>query len=75
MAAADDDGLWLWPTGIELLSAGIGPIADVRFAVLLLLQVKTIRPWTMSGRVASSYQKGRVFLVGDAAHHFPPSGT
>ncbi|GAB4813968.1 hypothetical protein N2152v2_001014 [Parachlorella kessleri] len=38
-------------------------------------QVRTIRPWTMSGRVASSYQKGRVFLVGDAAHHFPPSGA
>lgn len=45
------------------------------FLVISKLQVKTIRPWTMSGRVASSYQKGRVFLVGDAAHHFPPSGA
>ena len=28
----------------------------------------------MAGRVAHSYRSGRVFLVGDAAHAFPPSG-
>lgn len=41
----------------------------------LALDVRTIRPWTMSGKVAGSYQRGRVFLAGDAAHHFPPSGA
>ncbi|PSC72429.1 phenol 2-monooxygenase-like isoform X1 isoform B [Micractinium conductrix] len=39
------------------------------------VEVKTIRPWTMAGRVAHSYRSGRVFLVGDAAHAFPPSGA
>ncbi|MEZ5573822.1 MAG: FAD-dependent monooxygenase [Halioglobus sp.] len=31
-------------------------------------------PWTMSCQVASQYRQGRVFLVGDAAHRFPPTG-
>ncbi len=37
-------------------------------------EVRTIRPWTMAGRVAHTYRAGRAFLVGDAAHAFPPSG-
>jgi putative polyketide hydroxylase len=41
----------------------------------LLLQVRTVRPWTMAGRVAAAYSAGRAFLVGDAAHAFPPSGA
>ena len=41
---------------------------------LLHLQVRTIRPWTMAGRVANTFQQGRAFLAGDAAHAFPPSG-
>jgi 2,4-dichlorophenol 6-monooxygenase len=31
-------------------------------------------PWTMTAQVAASYRSGRVFLVGDAAHRFPPTG-
>lgn len=30
--------------------------------------------WNMSAQVASSYRDGPVFLVGDAAHRFPPTG-
>ena len=41
----------------------------------LALQVRTIRAWTMAGRVAHAYSSGRAFLVGDAAHAFPPSGA
>lgn len=41
----------------------------------LELEVRTVRPWTMAGRVAHTYQQGRAFLVGDAAHAFPPSGA
>ena len=31
-------------------------------------------PWTMSAQVATRYRDNRVFLVGDAAHRFPPTG-
>jgi 2-polyprenyl-6-methoxyphenol hydroxylase-like FAD-dependent oxidoreductase len=30
--------------------------------------------WRMSRQVASTFRRGRVFLVGDAAHRFPPTG-
>jgi putative polyketide hydroxylase/tetracenomycin A2 monooxygenase-dioxygenase len=30
--------------------------------------------WRMSRQVASEFKRGRVFLVGDAAHRFPPTG-
>ncbi|KAG5189102.1 FAD binding domain-containing protein [Tribonema minus] len=39
------------------------------------IQLVTARPWTMGAQVARSYQPvPRVFLAGDAAHQFPPSG-
>ena len=40
------------------------------------LTVKIIdkRFWTMAAQNASQYQKGKVFLVGDAAHILPPTG-
>jgi len=30
--------------------------------------------WTLTAQVAESFQTGRVFLAGDAAHRFPPTG-
>jgi hypothetical protein len=38
--------------------------------------VQSIRPWRMTAQVAERYcaGDGRVFLVGDAAHRFPPAG-
>jgi 2,4-dichlorophenol 6-monooxygenase len=30
--------------------------------------------WTMTSQLAQSYQQGHVFLAGDAAHRFPPTG-
>lgn len=36
--------------------------------------IRTIRTWTMTAQVAERYRARRIFLVGDAAHRFPPTG-
>ena len=53
---------------IERIKKAIGTDED------LLIAIRSIRFWRMTARVASRFRKGRVFLVGDAAHCFPPTG-
>ena len=36
--------------------------------------VRDISTWTMTAQVADRYAAGRVFLTGDSAHRFPPTG-
>ena len=38
------------------------------------IEIKHVLPWTLMSEVADRYRVGRVFLVGDAAHRFPPTG-
>jgi len=40
----------------------------------LYLTIQNIGSWAMSAQIAETYRRGRVFLVGDAAHRFPPTG-
>ena len=40
----------------------------------LPIKVKAITTWQVNNVVATQYRKGRVFLVGDAAHRHPPTG-
>jgi 2,4-dichlorophenol 6-monooxygenase len=40
----------------------------------LQLEVIGATTWIMASQVAKSYGRGRVYLVGDAAHRFPPTG-
>lgn len=37
-------------------------------------QIQTISSWAMTAQVADRYREGRIFLVGDSAHRFPPTG-
>ncbi|KAM0321497.1 hypothetical protein ACHAPQ_009393 [Fusarium lateritium] len=37
-------------------------------------KVLSYRPWILSRKVAKSYRQANVFLAGDAAHSFPPTG-
>ncbi|MEM9743250.1 MAG: FAD-dependent monooxygenase [Pseudomonadota bacterium] len=51
----------------NIIEAAVGaPIAD--------LQIHHRSPWTLCAQVAERYRDGRVFLAGDAAHRFPPTG-
>jgi len=38
------------------------------------LRIRTLSTWVMSCQVAERYREGPFFLVGDAAHRFPPTG-
>lgn len=38
------------------------------------LAIRTVSTWVMSCQVAERYREGHTFLVGDAAHRFPPTG-
>ncbi|TWF93878.1 FAD-dependent monooxygenase [Saccharopolyspora dendranthemae] len=38
------------------------------------VQVHAVSRWTMGGSVAERFRENRIFLLGDAAHRFPPTG-
>lgn len=40
----------------------------------LELRIETIDSWAMTAQVARRFRDGRIFLVGDSAHRFPPTG-
>ncbi|MGE4606686.1 MAG: FAD-dependent monooxygenase [Myxococcota bacterium] len=51
---------------IEILRRAIGTEVEI--------DLRSVRPWTMSAQVAERYRDRRVLLAGDAAHRFPPTG-
>ena len=38
------------------------------------LTVRHVSTWRMTSQVATSFRRGRIFLAGDSAHRFPPTG-
>jgi 2,4-dichlorophenol 6-monooxygenase len=51
----------------ELVRAGIGSDAYP-------VKIESVDTWNMSCQIAERYRKDRVFLAGDSAHRFPPTG-
>ena len=60
---------WTMEHAREVVAAAIGR-SEVKFDVL------SFRPWVLSRKVAQKYvnEGRRIFLCGDAAHAFPPTG-
>ena len=54
----------------RIIRSGMGLPRDAR------VDVHSVRPWKMQAQVAQRFSDARLrcFLVGDAAHRFPPSG-
>ncbi len=38
------------------------------------IEIRSMSSWRMTAQVAESFRQGRIFLCGDAAHRFPPTG-
>jgi len=51
---------------LRILRAAVGKSVDIK--------VLSWRPWILSRKVANKYRVGSIFLAGDAAHSFPPTG-
>ena len=51
----------------DLVRKAIG-VADVD------VDVQSIGTWRLASRIANTYRCGNIFLAGDAAHEFPPTG-
>ena len=52
---------------VDVIRRAIG-LGDIAVAV------RHASPWHMTSQVAETYRVGRVYLVGDSAHRFPPAG-
>ena len=50
----------------EIVRHAVGADVDV--------DVRSVRPWALTAQTAQSWRQGPVFLAGDAAHRFPPTG-
>ena len=51
----------------HLVSAAVG-------SSVVDLDIKLVWPWAMTAMLCDRYRRGRIFLCGDAAHAFPPTG-
>ena len=81
--AHDIDSTWVYmhPWNPERESAGdydeercAAIVRRALGATTIPFTIRTLSPWTMTAQVAERYRAGRVFLLGDAAHRFPPTG-
>jgi 2-polyprenyl-6-methoxyphenol hydroxylase-like FAD-dependent oxidoreductase len=53
---------------VELVRTALGAEPD------LPIDIENVQRWTAGAATAESFQRGRVFLAGDAAHVMPPTG-
>ncbi len=79
--AHDIDSNWIFMKTVTA-DEPTDPINAEKFGVLLRkaigdnvdLTIHSMNAWRMSAQISDAYQSGRVFVIGDAAHRFPPTG-
>jgi 2,4-dichlorophenol 6-monooxygenase len=79
--AHDIDSNWIFMKTVDA-DESIDPINEEKFSALLRkaigadvdLTINSMNAWRMTAQISDAYQSGRIFLVGDAAHRFPPTG-
>lgn len=79
--AHDIDSNWIFMKTVDA-DESIDPIDEEKFSALLRkaigtevdLTINSMNAWRMTAQISDDYQAGRVFLAGDAAHRFPPTG-
>lgn len=79
--AHDIDSNWIFMKTVDADEI-LNPINEEKFAALLRkaigadidLTIHSMNSWRMTAQVSDSYRSEQIFLVGDAAHRFPPTG-
>lgn len=80
--AHDIDNTWVYMKSVAPDTAFANPLDEATCTRLLRgaiggdveFEIEHISPWVMTAQVAEHYERDGVFLVGDAAHRFPPTG-
>lgn len=79
--AHDIERNWIFMKTVDA-SESLDPIDEGKFAALLRkaigadlpVTIHSMNAWRMTAQIASAFRRDRLFLVGDAAHRFPPTG-
>ncbi|MEM7341351.1 MAG: FAD-dependent monooxygenase [Actinomycetota bacterium] len=79
--AHDIESNWIFMKTVDD-EATLNPIDEEHYADLLRravgaevdVDIISMSPWRMTAQIAERYRRDGVFLVGDAAHRFPPTG-
>ena len=79
--AHDIERNWIFMKTVDA-SEPLDPIDEGKFAALLRkaigadlpITIHSMNAWRMTAQIASAFRRDRLFLVGDAAHRFPPTG-
>lgn len=81
--AHDLDSTWVYMHPYDADRESLADYGEARCAELVRramgdpaaeVPIRTLSTWQMTAQVAERYREGRVFLAGDAAHRFPPTG-
>lgn len=81
--AHDLDREWVWMQPFDPDAERVEDYDDARCRAIVAramtvadapLEIRTVASWVMTCQVAERYREGRIFLAGDSAHRFPPTG-